>query len=564
LPPPTTPIGPSALATAPVVLSPLPMVDVPTKPAADRGMWLLHNQIVELANSLLPTEREAATLKRVTGALSGAAERCFGGATETVLFGSQTTGLALRDSDLDVVILGIVGNLKTPGQGFSLKFRRRCSSALGQLKGCLLNEKLINMAPKFIAKAKVPIIKCEMQDRVTKELLNVDISMGAANGAQAVQLVSRHVSSVWALRPLVLCVKAFLRQKGLNEPYRGGFSSYAVFNLVMAHLQMEGEAEGGGEGRDQDQQGGTSNLGQLLWRFFQRFGEEMDCESQAVSMLQGGIIRKPDSWHDPKRPWLMGIEDPQEPGINIGTSSFDVRMVRASMAAAAAALRQATDAAAVAAAAPEEAQAVAAVTGEFLVDRERQLWATVQADGSHRTAPRGVAADGKESGTSSSAGDGGEDPLGAIMNWRAEVTSGPEGSDLRRRAMEAGQRQVHQALLENGFPFSFERRPSLSGRSPSPGGEAVRGGGPGAGPGRGKSKGKTFKAKGKRGADESFEDKLARVQRPPAPSLRNTPPAGRKRGQAGAGPSPSSGGGGSWVAGSSSQLAKRRRQRGPD
>lgn len=44
-----------------------------------------------------------------------------------------------------------------------------------------------------------------------------DISLGTANGARAVFYVCSQLQALPALRPLVLAVKAFLRQRGLNE-----------------------------------------------------------------------------------------------------------------------------------------------------------------------------------------------------------------------------------------------------------------------------------------------------------------------------------------------------------
>ena len=47
--------------------------------------------------------------------------------------------------------------------------------------------------------------------------LAADISLGAANGCQAVVYVKRQLAAMPQLRPLVLVVKAFLRQHSLNE-----------------------------------------------------------------------------------------------------------------------------------------------------------------------------------------------------------------------------------------------------------------------------------------------------------------------------------------------------------
>jgi len=50
--------------------------------------------------------------------------------------------------------------------------------------------------------------------------LAADISLGAANGVRAVVYVQRQLAAMPQLRPLVLVVKAFLRQHNLNEARR--------------------------------------------------------------------------------------------------------------------------------------------------------------------------------------------------------------------------------------------------------------------------------------------------------------------------------------------------------
>ena len=175
-------------------------------------------------------------------------------------------------------------------------------------------------------------------------------------------LLALKVSAEPALRPLVICVKAFLRQKGLSELYSGGLSSYAVFNLVLAHLQAEGatskddsrwrlpSASPGGEQSDK-----RTCLGFLLWSFFHRFGFTFDyreqvgrlsskspvvtssllcphhgqghsvahsfvCVWQAISIQKQGITEKQLRWRKPSSPWLLAIEDPQVelPNVSIG------------------------------------------------------------------------------------------------------------------------------------------------------------------------------------------------------------------------------------------------------
>jgi hypothetical protein len=88
--------------------------------------------------------------------------------------------------------------------------------------------------------ARIPIIKCTIRAPGCHAPLPIDISIGTANGAEAVDFIRRQVIDVPPLRPLTLVVKALLRDRGLNEVFTGGLGSYAVVNMVLAHLQSEG------------------------------------------------------------------------------------------------------------------------------------------------------------------------------------------------------------------------------------------------------------------------------------------------------------------------------------
>jgi DNA polymerase sigma len=148
------------------------------------------------------------------------------------------------------------------------------------------------------------------------------------------------------LRPLVLVIKAMLKEAGLNEVFTGGLSSYSLVNMVVAHLQAEGmqaapvtlqpqqngssssswsgsvisqkqvqqhltqlaqssaaaaaaaAAAGSGEctAPGSSSSSGGWDLGCLLHGFFVRYGELFNYHQEAVSVAAGGIIAKHRSW----------------------------------------------------------------------------------------------------------------------------------------------------------------------------------------------------------------------------------------------------------------------------
>lgn len=148
-----------------------------------------------------------------------------------------------------------------------------------------------------------------------------------------------------SLRSLTLVMKALLKQARLNDRATGGVGSYCLLNLVMAHLQAEGV-----------QAGTPANMGQLLLSLLLRFGKDFDYAHKAVSVrevrlapkhccvcyfrinlsyhikaialwLQGGFMTKLKAWRQKKNLDLLAVEDPQQPGRDIGAGAFNILQV---------------------------------------------------------------------------------------------------------------------------------------------------------------------------------------------------------------------------------------------
>ena len=80
---------------------------------------------------------------------------------------------------------------------------------------------------------------------------HIDISVNMRNGITAAALI-RHQLQAWpVLRPLAYVVKQFLLQRGLNEVFTGGLSSYSTAALIISFLQVRSwgvrESEQGGK-----------------------------------------------------------------------------------------------------------------------------------------------------------------------------------------------------------------------------------------------------------------------------------------------------------------------------
>ncbi|GAB4814301.1 hypothetical protein N2152v2_001347 [Parachlorella kessleri] len=347
-----SPQGPPALATTHAAAAEGALVE-PAIPAASTPLQApqqdqlaqqgalssLHHEVLRFAQRAAPTPQEVADVQRAVEGVAAAASALWHQA-RTVLFGSQATGLALPGSDLDIVILNVGPHLQRAGSGFSQAQRKQLGELLEDLLDGLLGAGLIRGRAQII-EARVPIIKCCL---AVGPGLMADISLGATNGAAAVDFVRRQVVAVPPLRPLCLVVKAFLREHGLNEVFTGGLSSYSVTNMVLAHLQREGfqpvlssppgaPATPGGSLAEtfaflqrlagtaptaQQAQQAQSDLGVLLWGFFDLFGRRFGYAREAA-----------------RRPWLLAVEDPQEPGKDIASGSFGVQDIKVLFSSAA-------------------------------------------------------------------------------------------------------------------------------------------------------------------------------------------------------------------------------------
>ena len=227
--------------------------------------------------------------------------------------GSFATGMYLPSSDIDAVILD--SGCKSP------------ATCLKALATCLSRK---GMATKIqlIAKARVPIVKFEERPSG----FQFDISFDVANGPASAEIVRANMRRFPALRPLTTVLKAFLQQRALNEVYTGGIGSYALLCMVMAHLQLHdasatASAWAGARG---DAAAELGCLGVLLIDFSNSTDGESTRTTSGCSCRGGGrfFAKRDKEWTDAGRPFLLAIEDPQDPTNDLGRNSYAARQIK--------------------------------------------------------------------------------------------------------------------------------------------------------------------------------------------------------------------------------------------
>ena len=215
-------------ATSPVVVC---ISDDDTDDEAE-ARAALHAQVVSFAATAGSDEADTRRREAVCARMRAAIARSFPSARLEV-FGSGATGLALKDADIDLVVLGVgpvasaMGWVRSSGSA-------RARLALRKIEKILRQERLVQRA-QGIYTAKVPIIKMHTGAYA------VDLTVGAANGLAAVEWIRQQVRAFPPMRPLVLVLKRLLKLHALDDASTGGCGGYLLVSLVVSHLRACGD-----------------------------------------------------------------------------------------------------------------------------------------------------------------------------------------------------------------------------------------------------------------------------------------------------------------------------------
>ncbi|KAK4700916.1 non-canonical poly(A) RNA polymerase PAPD5/7, partial [Phenoliferia sp. Uapishka_3] len=267
-------------------------------------------------------------------------------------FGSVGTGLYLPGGDIDLVVLCPT---------FPSPPLKPTSSLLHHLASLLLTSHLAEPSSLLvIAKARVPIVKF-----VTRYGgFSVDLSVNQKGGVDAAvrvrNLLEEHASrdETWVepgatkkkgkgkekgkekdpevalvdygvARSLVMLVKAFLNQRGMNEVFTGGLGSYSIICLVVSFLQLHPKIQAG-------EIHPSRNIGLLFVEFLEYYGKHFNFNEAGITLRgRGGYFNKHDKgWFRPNQPYLLSIEDPNDPSNDVSGGSHNIVRVRQTLAGA--------------------------------------------------------------------------------------------------------------------------------------------------------------------------------------------------------------------------------------
>ena len=184
---------------------------------------------------------------------------------EVHLYGSHATNLCLPWSDLDVVLISKKNNQ------ISLDSKHLLLSKLNEY----LKHQTWVKDSNYISSANIPIVKLISIEKYNNMPIDISIQDEKHFGLRCVKLVKQFMNKYESLKPLVLALKNILKQANLNDPYKGGMSSYGLILMIVYFLQQQANA-------GVDISLSENNLGQLFYDFIEFYGTQFQYNKSII------------------------------------------------------------------------------------------------------------------------------------------------------------------------------------------------------------------------------------------------------------------------------------------
>jgi DNA polymerase sigma len=149
------------------------------------------------------------------------------------------------------------------------------------------------------------------------------------NGLNCVELVKEYLMECWFIEPLILVLKQMLKVNNLNDPYKGGLSSYGLLLMIVAFIQHRK--------LNQIQMPNQINLGNILLDFLHHYGEMLKFTEQGITCRRPRDhtdsknfypIMPPQDMMYPHTSKVPYIDDPLNPNNNVGKSTFQFQDIQ--------------------------------------------------------------------------------------------------------------------------------------------------------------------------------------------------------------------------------------------
>eukprot|EP01083_Nonionella_stella_P097665 274498_1 len=266
----------------------------------------LHEELLDFYDFMRPTDEEHNARECVYKRVGEVASSLWPGCNVQP-FGSFATKLYLPMSDIDLVIFDSKAN---PAQAIELLAHELKQNGLVSFVEC-------------IPQARIPIVK--FTDKASG--IRVDVCFDTPGGLETAKLTQEVLETYRQLRPLTFFLKYFLQWRKLNDTYQGGVGSFMLQLMVVSMLQLHPVRQSKKFWRNVDSE---ISLGGWLVSFFELYGKEFNYLKVGISIRDGGSYYRKDRRDrlDKARPYLLSIENPLEPDLDVGKNSYMIIRVR--------------------------------------------------------------------------------------------------------------------------------------------------------------------------------------------------------------------------------------------
>ena len=212
-------------------------------------MTYVHNKNEKLEN----------TLHKLNDLIQLSVKNCLGEDCQLKMYGSRATKLCLPWSDIDYVLSFNANKYIEPLQ--------------------TLYKYLIEIKDKFyadikyIAGASIPVLKIFTNSDYHKISLDISLINPEHHGEECVNYIKEKVKQYEVLTPLTFALKTILQKAYLNDPYKGGLSSYGVILLIIHYLNLQQK-----KGNDIS----MKSLGKLFYDILYYYGSEYDLANPII------------------------------------------------------------------------------------------------------------------------------------------------------------------------------------------------------------------------------------------------------------------------------------------
>ncbi|KAL0066885.1 hypothetical protein AAF712_006080 [Marasmius tenuissimus] len=237
----------------------------------------LHHEIVAYIKSIEATHKERVQRHLIYETFRNTINETISSYRPKVqLYGSVPTGLELPTTDLDI---SVSTSRKSADRKEQTRILRKLRFAFREAG--LIYKGMIR------AHARVPVMVMTTSNHLGR--IGIDITVNSDDGPRCVKVINQYLKEMPALRPLILLLKCFLKEKRLNNAATGGLSSYSLTCMCISLLQVN---PGRRPQEYIDKPMEFESLGALLTDFMVYYGRDFSYKNSFISVLQGKVLPK--------------------------------------------------------------------------------------------------------------------------------------------------------------------------------------------------------------------------------------------------------------------------------